>query len=413
VSHWQEVSLGDVVSKSDTWNPRSYPNQSFEYIDLSSVSNQSKSIVSTTPYSGAKAPSRARQLVKNGDIIVATVRPNLNSVAQISQEHDGATVSTGFTVLRPTHEIDSDFLFFHTQTGEFVNALVNKASGASYPAVTDRNVKETILALPPMSEQRRIARALRNVREALMIQREAEAKARELKAAVMEQVFTRGLHNEPLKETEIGPIPESWELVTFSEAVVITQGPVDPRNPPYNKMLHLGPANIESGTGIVSGCQASEELGLISGKFLFEPGQIVYSKIRPHLNKVARPSFGGLCSADMYPLKTQTGFTESYLFQFLLSSRFVEQATKSQLRAAMPKINRKELSFIKVPKPPIECQEIIGEILGTLDRKIVSTRSKIKLLDELFQRLLHDLMTGAARVDDNGRVVYISAGDAE
>jgi type I restriction enzyme S subunit len=154
------VRLADVVEPVSTWNPEKTPASWFEYVDLSAVDQQTKSIVNPTVICGSDAPSRARQLVTTGDVLVSTVRPNLNAVAVVPAKLDGATASTGFTVLRPSSRVDSRYLFHWVRSAAFVEDMVRKATGASYPAVSDRIVKESPISLPSVDEQRRIAAIL-------------------------------------------------------------------------------------------------------------------------------------------------------------------------------------------------------------------------------------------------------------
>ena len=134
--------IGDVVSDVITWNPvRDGHNQLIRYIDLSSIDQNTKVIHPNEPIVAREAPSRARQLVQVGDILVSTVRPNLNGVATVDEGLDGATASTGFCVLRPNkRELDEAYLFHWVKTPEFVSDMVRKSTGASYPAVSDRNL---------------------------------------------------------------------------------------------------------------------------------------------------------------------------------------------------------------------------------------------------------------------------------
>jgi type I restriction enzyme, S subunit len=153
--------IGDVVRRVGTWNPsRAASAEPFAYVDLSSVDQDAKHITAARSTRPAEAPSRARQLIERGDVLVSTVRPNLNAVAHVGDEFHGATASTGFTVLRPSDRLDGRYLFHWVQTPEFVRDMVGKATGASYPAVSDRIVKESSIPLPPIEEQRYIAAIL-------------------------------------------------------------------------------------------------------------------------------------------------------------------------------------------------------------------------------------------------------------
>ena len=154
----KEYPIGDYVGKCQTWNPKSSGVGSFDYIDLSSVDKATKSIASIECYECSDGPSRARQLVETDDVLVATVRPNLNGVALVNGAHHGMTASTGYCVLRPDKDkLDSRFLFHWVKTGVFVQRMVDVATGANYPAVSDAKVKVSKIPLPPLAEQKRIA----------------------------------------------------------------------------------------------------------------------------------------------------------------------------------------------------------------------------------------------------------------
>jgi type I restriction enzyme S subunit len=156
------AAIGEIVAPIRTWNPAAANSDgSFDYIDLSAVDQDTKKIVAARSLRCADAPSRARQLVEVGDILVSTVRPNLNGVASVPRELDGATSSTGFCVLRPEQRlVDSSYLFHWVKSPEFISDMVRRATGASYPAVSDRIVHESRLPLPPLPEQQRIAKIL-------------------------------------------------------------------------------------------------------------------------------------------------------------------------------------------------------------------------------------------------------------
>jgi len=103
--------------------------------------------------------------------------------------------------------------------------------------------------------------------------------------------------------------------------------------------LHIGPENIESGSGRVSELKTANEPKLKSGKHLFGENSIVYSKIRPNLNKVCWPDFTGICNADAYPIWAKSNLHIDYLHQYMLDERFVKDATACSMRTGLPKIN--------------------------------------------------------------------------
>lgn len=125
------VAIKDCVVKAKTWNPVvEAKDETIKYIDIAAVDKDLKKIVEPTLCLGSEAPSRARQLVQTNDVLVSTVRPNLNSVAVVTEEFNGATASTGYTVLRPLPEIlDSQYLFHWVKADHFINEMIKLAIG--------------------------------------------------------------------------------------------------------------------------------------------------------------------------------------------------------------------------------------------------------------------------------------------
>lgn len=144
----------------------------------------------------------------------------------------------------------------------------------------------------------------------------------------------------------------------LAEVLEIASGQVDPRESPYAEMPHIGGDNNESHTGELSGIQSAAALGLSSGKYLFSESDILYSKIRPNLNKVAAPDFSGICSADIYPIRPIADKIEKrYLVYVLRSNDFLAYSEQHSTRTNIPKINRTALLNYKVSLPPLPKQK--------------------------------------------------------
>ena len=136
-------------------------NTLIDYFDIASVDNIEKQITGYTTYKFAEAPSRARKKVEKGNILVSTVRPNLNAVALFDEETENMPVaSTGFCVLECKANTSPRFLFRYLQSQSFVRAMVSQATGASYPAVSDKIVRDTKLPAYSYEGQIQIANVL-------------------------------------------------------------------------------------------------------------------------------------------------------------------------------------------------------------------------------------------------------------
>ncbi len=153
---WTEASIGDLVE--DQVEHRA-PKTSARYIEISGIDRVRKQIVETTPVDSSSAPTRARQWVVAGDILVSLTRPNLNAVAMVPVELDGAVASTGFDVLRSAG-VAPGWLFQRVRSHAFVEDVCKGLQGVVYPAIRPRDVRAHRLPIPPLAEQRRIVAAL-------------------------------------------------------------------------------------------------------------------------------------------------------------------------------------------------------------------------------------------------------------
>ena len=153
---WTTQTLGDVLVRTETIDPTRSPQAEFDYIDVSSVSNETLTIQATQRLKGKDAPSRARKLVRTNDVLFATIRPTLRRIAIVTDDLNGQVCSTGYFVLRAKPGVDHRFLFYFLQTEDFMAAMETLQKGASYPAVTDGDVRSRPIPVPPLTEQQRI-----------------------------------------------------------------------------------------------------------------------------------------------------------------------------------------------------------------------------------------------------------------
>ena len=198
----------------------------------------------------------------------------------------------------------------------------------------------------------------------------------------------------PQESDYLFELPECWIWSRFSDVATIVSDRVDPTD--FPQMPHISPANIEQGTGKLLPFNTIEEDGVTSSKSRFQPGHIVYSKIRPNLKKAIIAEFEGLCSADMYPLRSHINTV--YLLQYMLSESFTQQVTDGDNRVAMPKTNQSELRRVVVPLPPLNEQQ---RIVATVDRLMEACDALEAQLErrqalgaELLDAVLHTAVQG-------------------
>ena len=197
---WQSKNLAEVLLKTETVNPLLKPEVEFDYIDVSSVSNQTFQIEETQQLKGKDAPSRARKLVKTDDILFATIRPTLQRIAIVPAELNNQVCSTGYFVLRPNQNIHFKYLYFYLFSDFFMGQMEVLQKGASYPAVTDNEVKSQNINFPSIQEQQRIVAILDEAFEQIAIARANTEKNLQNARALFESY----LHSIDAEEQEFG-----------------------------------------------------------------------------------------------------------------------------------------------------------------------------------------------------------------
>ena len=373
-SHWRCVKIKNVVSCNDeVLSENTDKDRQIEYVEISDVTYE-KGITGSSKFLFKDAPSRARRITQKGDVIISTVRTYLKAIARIVDTNP--IVSTGFAVIRPLG-VDPSFLFYAISSNGFLNEVQKYSTGVSYPAITSQELINLRCALPPIEEQKAIAGYLDEVTakvDTLMAEKRAQVEdLRKYRTSLITETVTRGLNpNAPIKQTNsewFPNIPTNWSIEKFKYQATVKANLVHPTD--YIQHPQISPDSIEKNTGRLLGYKSVEEAGIISDNHLFYKGQIIYSKIRPNLNKVIIAPFNGLCSADMYPIETLNNVR--YFQYLMLSNPFVSQVSVViQDRVKMPKINQVELGEILILVPPISEQQQIADYLDEKTAKIDS-----------------------------------------
>ncbi len=308
-----------------------------------------------------------------------------------------------------TNNVESDNRFFHylLHTYDIMKIIYNMGNGVR------QNLKFSELAklptlLPPLEEQHRIADYLdaqcARIDRVIARQQEIIEKLKEYKLAVITEAVTKGLNPDvPMKDSGIewiGEIPEGWEIIAFTRIAQVKSNLVDPAL--YQDLPQISPESIEKDSGHLISYVSVADSGVFSYNHYFYKGQILYSKIRPKLNKICIAPFDGLCSADMYPIET----TENtrFILYCMLSQSFLSQVSMvTESRVKMPKINQSELGRILLAIP--QDKQVEDEIASYLDVFCVSTdlviSQKLQLIDKITEykkSLIYEVVTGKREV---------------
>jgi len=205
---WDVVELGSLLSNTQMVNIKQDGKKIIKYVDVSSVSRNTLKIVSYEEYSLNEAPGRARKKMNSGDVIFATVRPTLLRVALIDNNFNDQICSTAFCVLRSKYSHSQKYIYYAVQREKFVKQLASIQSGASYPAVTDKQVKQQLFPLPKnTAEQIAIAGVLQSLDIKIEQCRIKKLKLSDLFESLMKQLMYGATYIEEVKiQSQIGVI---------------------------------------------------------------------------------------------------------------------------------------------------------------------------------------------------------------
>jgi type I restriction enzyme S subunit len=374
---WQTKTLSDVLVKTETTDPTRSPTTEFDYIDVSSVSNETLTIQETQRLKGKDAPSRARRLVRANDVLFATIRPTLRRIAVVPEELDQQVCSTGYFVIRAKPEVDFRFVFYFLQTEDFMEAMEKLQKGASYPAVTDGDVRSQPIPVPPLSEQQRIVGVLDEAFAGLATAEAHAAQnlqnARALFESHLQAVFTQ--RGPGWVETTLDKISTNLD----SKRIPITKSDRSSGEYPYY-----------GASGIVD----------YVADYIFEGDNLLISE--DGANLLARSTPIAFSVTGKYWVNNHAHILH---FENMATQRFAEFYLESIklddfiTGAAQPKLNQKALNSIPIPIPKsVEAQVAIVAGVEALQAETQHLTSlyerKLAALEALKKALLHQAFAG-------------------
>jgi type I restriction enzyme S subunit len=303
-------------------------------------------------------------------------------------------------VLIDNDEHDIKFLAYQLGIDSIQQYVTMNKRGATIKGITRECLAQIRLNLPPLEEQREISSILSTVQRAIQAQERIIQTTTELKQALMQKLFSEGLRGEPQKETEIGLVPESWEVVELGEIAKIERGKFSHR--PRNEPRFYGGEYPFVQTGDVSNCdgiirsftQTLNEEGLAISK-MFPAGTILIT-IAANIGFTGILEFDSACPDSLIGITPRDNVNTEFLNYYLMT----QQPAMDRLapKGTQKNINIQFLRPWPVPLPSLEEQIQISNAFSAADQNIRLATEKKTALQGLFCTLLHELMTAQARV---------------
>ena len=395
---WKNHQFGDVCDRvKDAYRP--VDDGDTPYVGLEHLAQGFPAFVGRGKESEVRSSKTA---FKAGDILFGKLRPYLRKGAQA--DFDGIC-STDILAFRAKNGCEAGFLRFLIHSDEFIAHAKSTTNGVQHPRTSWPSLREFGLSLPPLPEQKKIAHILSTVQRAIEAQERIIQTTTELKKAFMHKLFTEGLRNEPQKQTEIGPVPESWEVVELGSLAKVGNGSTPKR---ANAVYWEG--------GTIPWLNSAK----IHDRFITEAGQFVTPQAvkECHLPKVAPNSLliaitgQGKTLGNSAITRIETCINQHLAYAQFHAAGIVPdfvlwfmQTRYDHLRAiahgggsTKGALTCGFLKTLPIPVPSRAEQEEIASAFQTLeDKQHFAVRKKAGLQD-LFRALLHELMTAKTRV---------------
>ncbi|MYD36210.1 MAG: hypothetical protein F4X20_04170 [Dehalococcoidia bacterium] len=344
---------------------------------------------------------------ERGDILVSKITPSFENGKQaLTME---LPIPFGFATtevipIRPRQAgHDTRLMFFYLLHPDVRHHVAERMEGTTG---RQRVPQEVLLDLPvpqfSPEDQTVMADSLEMIHRRISVETDSVEAAQALKRTAMETLFTRGLRGEPQKETEIGPVPESWEVSTLGESAQLERGRFmhRPRNEPRfyggtTPFVQTGDV-VRSGGRIREFTQTLNEEGVAISR-VFPAGTILIT-IAANIGFTGILDFASACPDSLVAITPDSSVATEFLEYYLQTQQ--EQMDRFAPKGTQKNINIQFLRPWPIVIPPDDEQRKIVAILDAIDRKIALHRRKRDVLDELFKSLLHKLMTGEIRVGE-------------
>ncbi len=412
--HWEVKRLKYVTTHNDdVLDETTPPETEIVYVDISGVDGVN-GITAKEPMIFSAAPSRARRRVRHGDVIVSTVRTYLRAIAKIREPEENLIVSTGFAVVRPC-ALDPDFLGYLLSARFFIEQVIARSTGVSYPAINASELVAIPATVPPLTEQTRIAvfldRETAKIDGLVAEQQRLMELLKEKRQAVISHAVTRGLNPKaPIKSSGIewlGDVPAHWEIKRLKRACHVFPSNVDKKSHDgetpvllcnYTDVYYND--TIIAGMDFMAATASSDQIA----KFTLRAGDTIITKDSETADDIAISAYvpadlpGVVCGYHLSmvrPLSETAGAFVKRLFDSSYAKSCFAVLANGLTRVGL---GQYELDNVELPFPPLAEQTRIAEFLDAetarFDTLTAEAQRAIDLLQERRTALISAAVTG-------------------
>jgi type I restriction enzyme S subunit len=404
---WEVVRLGELCQLDrENVEPRGLPEM--PYVGLEHIDSGEPKL---RRWGSSNEVRSAKHHFVPGDVLYGKLRPYLDKAVLADSE---GVCSTDILVFKANPDLTlPKFLAHLLHTQQFLSYAISTTTGTNLPRTRWTSLKGFELALPPLPEQRRIAHVLSTIQRAIAAQDALICAARELKRSLMRHLFTYGpvpldqAEQVPLKETEIGPVLEHWEVAPLKDAATFTRKPKGLKLSEYETIPFI-PMELISETSTQIDQYVPKPGNSIRSGTYCEKGDILLPKITPSFENGKQGIVGEIpldfayATTEVYPIRGKPDrLDQMFLFHFLqLPHVRADIAGKMEGSTGRQRVPKAVVEKYSVPLPSLPEQRCIARMLSTVDRKIEAEEQRKAALQTLFKTMLEQLMTGQVRLRD-------------
>lgn len=388
---WEITTIGSICVIARGGSPRPIDKfmtdaeDGINWIKIGDASASSKYIYTTKEKIKPEGAKKSRR-VQSGDFLLSN---SMSFGRPYILRTDGCIHDGWLSLSFDRQKLGEEFLYYLLSSPLVFNQFSEKAAGSAVKNLNKDLVSSIAVSLPPYIEQHRIAEILSSVDESIQATQAVIEQAERVKRGLMEELLTGGLGGEAI---ERGEVPEGW--IHFTPLSIYASNETQKWNE-VEALPYIGLEHIEQRTGRLLGFGESQHV--TSAKNVFEPGDVLFGKLRPNLRKYWKADRKGICSTDILVLRGKQGLENDYLFAVVQSEPFLSFAENDAAGTKMPRTSWKRLGTIELPIPPLNEQKRIAEILSSVDETIASHKANIEQQSRVKKGLMDDLLTGRVR----------------
>ena len=375
---WEQRKLGDVVQITMGQSPdgSTYSDEPSDYILVQGNADLQNGWVCPRIWT-----TQITKKADAGDLIMSVRAP----AGAMGKTAYNAVIGRGVAAIKGNEFIYQ--LLVKMDADGFWKTL---SCGSTFESLNSDNIKNAEVKIPTTAEQIKIGGYFQQLDNLITLHQRKFEKLTNVKKSMLEKMFPQNGSSYP--EIRFKGFTDPWEQRKWINTVDISTNMVDPKSGKYDLLPHVAPGNIESFTGrLYDNVKLVGEENLISGKFVFNVGDIVYGKINPQLGKYVFARFSGLTSADAYVLNAKNGIVQKFLYAVIQTRDFYDYSVSVSKRSGMPKINRDELNANSYWAPSESEQLKIGEYLLTLDHLITLHQRELEKLQNIKKSMLEKM----------------------